>query len=103
MIDKNKDKRFTQIDESLVANRKKQIAKLEKESKEIEKQLENSEKKFQEVNNNLKKQRVIKKAKEDYKYQIICPCGNVYDTNNDPYARLKADRPLCRNCKERLE
>jgi HD-GYP domain-containing protein (c-di-GMP phosphodiesterase class II) len=103
MIDKNKDKRFTQINESLVAARKIQIVKLENESIKIEKDLKNGEQKLQEVINNIKKQRILSSTRDDFKYQIICYCENVYHTNNDPYAKLKVDRPSCRNCRERLE
>ncbi len=103
MIDKKKDQRFTQVNQSLVTDRKTQITILEKEYQVTQKQSEKLKKKLQETYENIKKYRVIEKTKGDYKYQIICPCGNVYNTNSDPYARLKAHRPFCRNCKERLE
>lgn len=103
MIDKKKDKRFTHVNESLVAARKIQITKLEKESIGIEKNLKNAEKKLQEVINNIKRQRILPRTRHDFKYQIICYCGRVYHSNNDPYAKLKVDRPFCRDCRERLE
>jgi len=103
MIDRNKDQRFTQINQSMITSRKTLISKLEKEYKDTQKQSEKLEKKLQNMYDEIKKQRVIEKTKGDYKYQIICPCENVYDTNCDPYDRLKAKHPLCKNCKERLE
>jgi len=103
ILDKNKDKRFTHVNESLVAVRKIEIAKLEKESKRVEKNLDDTEKKLQEINNNIKKQRVIKKITGKVKYQIICPCGNVYGTDSDPYSRLIETRAICKVCRKRLE
>jgi len=51
-----------------------------------------------------RKLRIIKNSsKSAFDYKIICYCGNIYDTDKDPDAALKIDRPQCRKCGERLE
>jgi len=50
-----------------------------------------------------RKLRIIKNSKSGFDYKIICYCGNKYDTDKDPGAALKIDRPQCRKCGERLE
>jgi len=86
-----------------IDERLKRLAKLRGKIKEIIIQSEGLVTLQIKLERQMRKLQISKSTKEGFDFEILCYCNNTYDTNKNPDASLKTDRPQCRNCGERLE
>ena len=81
----------------------KQIVKIQAKIKEIIIQSEGLASQQIKLERQMRKLRISKSSKKGYEFEILCYCSRTYDTNKNPDAPLKINRPQCRDCGERLE
>jgi len=81
----------------------KQIANIRTKLKEIIIQSEGLATDQIKLERKMRKLRISKSSTKGYEFEILCYCNSTYDTNKNPDAPLKIERPQCRNYGERLE